>query len=197
MMLPPTPRVVFLRELVREVLRDFPLGRVIVAVDGGSAPGGRGGPFADDLAMVFREAGKDTFRASLSGFHASRAVRFRLGRETPEGYYRDGYDYVALRRVLLDPFRFAGSAGFQTAAFDEERDLPLEARWQTAGPDAVLVIDGEFALRPSLRGEWNASVLLVDAAQEEVYLADADPAAHAWFLVDDADPLAPIGVERA
>lgn len=193
MMLPPTPRVVFLRSVVGEIRRGYPVGRVIVAVDGGTV----GGPFADDLALVFREAGADTFRASLADFHTSRAHRARLGPETPAGYYREAYDYVTLRRVLLDPFRLGGSAGFQTAAFDEERDRPVEARWLTAGRDAVLVIDGEFALRPALRGEWNASILLVDAPQDPVYLEEARPLEHADQVIDSSEPTLPLRVDRA
>ena len=80
MMLPPTPRVLFLRELVAAIRRKAAAGRVVVAVDGGRLDGG----FADDLAAVFREAGADTFRASISDFHSSRAYRTRLGPETPE-----------------------------------------------------------------------------------------------------------------
>ncbi|MFF9563111.1 hypothetical protein ACF1AJ_07175 [Leifsonia sp. NPDC014704] len=193
MMLPPTPRVLFLRSLVGDIRAVSPVGRVIVAVDAGTV----GGPFADDLAAVFRESGADTFRARLADFHNSRAYRTRLGPETEESYYRDSYDYVTLRRVLLDPFRFGGSAGFQTAAFDEERDQPVEARWLTAGQDAVLVVDGEFALRPTLRDAWNASILLVNALQETVYLDDARPLANADHLVDDSEPELPLRVDRA
>ncbi|MGO4536882.1 hypothetical protein [Leifsonia sp. 2MCAF36] len=194
MMLPPTPRVLFLRQLVGAIRRDASAGRVVVAVDSGSGGGGAtsgGVAFADDLAVVFREAGVGSFRASLGSFHNSRAFRSRLGPETPEAYYRDAYDYVALRRVLLDPFRLGGSAGFQTAAFDVVRDQAVEARWLTAGQDAVLVIDGEFPLRPSLRREWNASVLLVDAPQAAAYVEDAHPAEFASYLVDDSEPSHP------
>jgi uridine kinase len=193
MRLPPTPRVRFLRELAQELRQDGRAGRVIVAVDGG--PGGVA--FADDLAAVFEEAGADAFRASMTGFHRSRADRTRLGPETLEGYYRGAYDEVTFRRVLLDPFRLGGSTGFQTAAFDEVRDAPAESRWLTAGPDAVLVLDGEFLLRPTLRDEWNSSVLLVDAPQNPAYLADANPAAHAGALVDESDPALPVRVDAA
>ena len=192
MRLPPTPRVLVLRDIRERVLAAYPLGRVIVAVDGG----GGTASFADDLADVFREAGKDSFRASIGDFHRSRAERTRFGRETAEGYYRDSFDYVTLRRVLLDPFRMAGSTGFQTAAFDEERDLPVESRWETAGQDAVLVIDGEFLLRPELRGEWNASALLVNAPEWAVYEEEARPADAAGILVDDSEPERPLIVER-
>lgn len=189
MRLPPTPRVLFLRELVGEVLRVAPLGRVIVAVDGAGEE-----RFADALAEVFEEAGNDTFRASIADFRRPRADRNRLGPETPESYYRDSYDYRTLRRVLIDPFRLAGSTGFQLAAFDEVRDVPVESRWLTAGPDAVLVLDGEFLLRPALRDRWDASVLVVSAPENAVYEADAHPREHADILVDSADPAHPARV---
>jgi uridine kinase len=192
MMLPPTPRVLALREIVAEVRALAPRGRVIVAVDGG----GGTAAFADDLAAVFREAGSDTHRASVRDFHRSRADRTLLGPETSTGFYRDAFDYVTLRRVLIDPFRMAGSAGFQTAAFDEARDVPLASRWETAGPDAVLVIDGEFLLRPELRREWNASVLLVNAPERAIYAEEARPREVATILVDESDPSAPVRVPR-
>ncbi|GIT81993.1 hypothetical protein LLS1_36620 [Leifsonia sp. LS1] len=192
MRLPPTPRVLLLRDVAGTVRAASPLGRVVVAVDGG----GGTAAFADDLADVFREAGTETFRASIGDFHRSRADRTRLGRETLEDYYRSSFDYVTLRRVLLDPFRLAGSTGFQTAAFDEVRDVPVESRWETAGQDAVLVIDGEFLLRPELRGEWNASVLLVNAPEWEPYEREARPREVADVLVDDADPAHPVRVAR-
>lgn len=192
MRLPPTPRVLLLRDVMGSIRAVAPVGRVIVAVDGG----GGTTAFADGLAEVFREAGVDTFRASIGDFHRPPAERTRFGRETPEDYYRSSFDYVTLRRVLLDPFRLAGSAGFQTAAFDEARDVPVESRWETAGPDAALVIDGEFLLRPELRGEWSASVLLVNAPEWERYEREARPREVADILVDDSDPANPVRVDR-
>lgn len=188
MRLPPTPRVLTLRDIRARVLAGSPVGRIVVAVDGGGGTAG----FADDLAEVFREVGMDAFRASIGDFHRPRAARTRFGPETPEGYYRDSFDYGTLRRVLLDPFRLAGSTGFQTAAFDEKRDVPLESRWETAGPDAVLVLDGEFLLRPELRAEWNTSILLVNTPERALYEADARPGEWASIRVDDGDPAAPV-----
>lgn len=187
MKLPPTPRVLFLRQLVGEVARSYGHGRTIVAVDGVVDTA----RFADDFAEVFREAGYDTFRASMSDFHRPRADRTRLGPESPAEYYRGAFDYTTFRRVLIDPFRMAGSTGFQTAAFDERRDVPIESRWETAGQDAVLVVDGEFLLRPELRGLWHFSVELVNTPQDDVYEADAQPRLWAGALVDDSDPERP------
>ncbi|WP_223695111.1 uridine kinase [Leifsonia poae] len=216
MYLSPTPRILFLRELVGEIARNYGRGRSIVAVDGIDGAGKTS--FADDLAAVFREAGHDAYRASMADFHRPRADRWRLGRESPETFYRDSFDYVTFRRVLVDPFRLAGSAGFQTAAFDVRRDAPIESRWVTAPADAVLIVDGVFLVRPELRGLWNYSILLEvpwdeayarlaerdgvdpdpDALSnvryregQELYFAEADPRQWASALVDNADPAEP------
>jgi uridine kinase len=216
MQLPPTPRVLFLRDLVGEIAHNYGRGRTIVAVDG--IDGSGKSAFADDLAAVFREAGHDAFRASMENFHRPRTERWRLGRESPETFYGDSFDYGTFRRVLIDPFRMAGSTGFQTAAFDVRRDAPIESRWQTAPADAVLIVDGVFLLRPELAGIWNFSVLLEvpwdeayarlsardgvdpdpDALSnaryregQQLYYAEADPRALASALVDNAHPERP------
>jgi uridine kinase len=222
MQLPSTPRIEFLRGLVTEIAHHYGRGRALVAVDGGDAAGGdaAGGDadggdvagsdadgsnaadgsagtasFADDLAAVFREAGHTAFRASIRDFHRSHAERAARGDESPESYYRDAFDYRTLRRVLIDPFRMAGSTGFQTSAFDEQRDAPTQSRWLTAPADAVLIIDGVFLNRPELRDLWNFSILLEDPNMPgrvlEPYFSETDPRAQASAIVDNSAPDAP------
>lgn len=162
MRLPVTPSTTLWRELRGEVRRHYPAGRVIVAVDG--VDGAGKSTFADGLAEVFAETGDAVFRASVDGFHRPRAERYARGRSSPEGYYRDSYDYATFRRVLIDPFRdgaqTAGATGFQLAAFDVVRDAPEESQWVSAPRDAVLVVDGIFLHRPELRALWDWSLWL-------------------------------------
>lgn len=92
--------------------------------------------------------------------------------------------------MLLDPFKLGGSTGFVLAGYDGVRDEARQARWRTAGRDALLLVDGPFALRPELRGAWSASIRLdtqeppVDAS----YRASTDPKRIAGILVDVRDP---------
>jgi len=185
MRLPVTPTTTLWRELRDRVRRRNAAGRVVVAVDGLDGAGKT--VLADGLAEVFAETGDAVFRASIDGFHRPRAERYALGRRSPEGFYRDSYDYATFRRVLIDPFRdgaqTAGSTGFQLAAFDVARDAPVESQWVTAPLDAVLVVDGIFLHRPELRDLWDWSVWL-DVPFEVSYArmalrdgSDYDPAA--------------------
>ena len=197
-----------LEALAAEILHSYRRGRTIVAVDGVDGAGMT--RFADDLAVAIRDAGADVFRASLDSFHRPRALSYARGRDSAEGYYRDSFDYSVLRRVLLEPFRLAGSAAFVTAAFDVARDAAVAPRWITGPADAMLVIDGVFLHRPELRGLWNYSIWLdvptdVAVARLEerdgasdpttrytggqaLYLAEADPRAAADAIIDNSDP---------
>jgi uridine kinase len=181
MRLPVTPTTTLWRGLRDRVRRQNAGGRVIVAVDGLDGAGKT--VFADGLAEVFAETGDAVFRASIDGFHRPRSERYLRGRNSPEGFYRDSFDYATFRRVLIDPFldgaQTAGTTGFQLAAFDVVRDAPVESQWVTAPLDAVLVVDGIFLHRPELRDLWDWSIWLdvpVDMTFARMALRDgSDP----------------------
>ncbi len=145
-------------EVARVVQARSPRGRRILAVDGRDGVGKT--HFADALHVAFARAGVQSFRASLDDFHQPRERRHRQGRDSWKGYYEDAYDLELVDRVLLQPFRMGGSTGFMTKAFDLETDAPVEMDWRTAGPDAVLILDGVFLLRPAFRGRWHFVVRL-------------------------------------
>ncbi|HXD60719.1 MAG TPA: uridine kinase [Lacisediminihabitans sp.] len=188
--------------LAKEILHNYGRGRAIVAIDGGSDAGTR--DFADDLAATVRTLGHEAFRASIDDFQAPRSLRERSGRFSASARYQDGYDYSLLQRVLLDPFRATSGTGFVLAAFDAARDAPFPSKWTTAGPDALLIVDGVFLHRPELAGFWNYSVWLEtperpqpevdseerrrDVAADALYLAEVTPRGKAMAILDNSDP---------
>jgi uridine kinase len=181
MRLPITPATTLWRSLRDEVRHNYRAGRVIIAIDGVDGAGKT--TFADGFAETFAENGVAVYRASIDDFHRPRAERYARGRTSPEGFYRDSFDYATFRRVLVDPFRdgtqTSGTTGFQLAAFDVVRDTPVETQWVTAPRDAVLIIDGIFLNRPELRGLWDWSAWLevpFDVAYARMALRDGcDP----------------------
>ena len=200
-----------------EFAHNYRLGRTSLAIDG---PDGAGKTrFADDLALAFRRAGFEVFRASVDDFHRPRELRYLQGRYSPEGYYRDAFDYSLFRRALLEPFRMGGSTGFQLRGFDLARDIPMESDWTTGPGDAILIVDGVFLQRAELRGMWNYSIWLdapldvrlarmgdrdgsdLDPQAESnqryigaqrLYVRDTHPNTAASAIVDNTDPDAPV-----
>jgi uridine kinase len=149
----------------------------VIGVDG--FPGSGASGIADDLAAVFDEGGTPAFRASMGDFLKPRTAR---------GAGDQAYDETTFRRVLLDPWRLAGSTGFQTAAFDAARDVPALSEWKTAPADAVLIVDGAYLLG-GLKGIWHF-LLYVDAraAQpDDAYLVSETPFFQASAVIDNSD----------
>jgi len=177
-----------IRALADELLQNYSHGRILVGIDGADDAGKT--VFADDLATELRSRGHEAFRASMDDFHRPRALRDAQGRDLADGFYEDSFDYSAFRRVLLGPFRLAGSTGFQLRFFDLKRDVPFDADWTTGPADAFLIVDGLFLLRPELAGIWNFSVWLdapTDGLGQERYQREVSPRTAASAIIDNTD----------
>lgn len=109
---------------------------------------------------------RTVIRASIDGFHRPRFDRYRRGRDSPEGYYRDSFDYDALKNVLLDPLCPGGSRRYRTAVFDVCADSAFEASEQVAPNDAVLLFDGVFLLRAELAPFCDFSIFVAITSEE-------------------------------
>ena len=144
-----------LAELVLRVERPHP---VRVAIDGPDAAGKT--ILADELAPLIARSGRPVIRASIDGFHRPRQARIARGPESPEGYFRDSFDYPALWAVLLDPLGPGGNREFRRRVFDFRADVPVAAPIEIAPADAVLVFDGVFLLRRELVDLWDFSVFV-------------------------------------
>ncbi|HTI54038.1 MAG TPA: hypothetical protein VMC04_07380 [Verrucomicrobiae bacterium] len=137
----------------------LPATRIVrVGIDGVDGAGKT--TLADELRDRLAESGRPVIRASVDGFHHPKPVRYRRGRSSPEGFYRDSYDYAALRRLLLDPLGPGGTGRFRRAIFDVDADHPVDAPEERAMPGSILLLDGIFLHRPELRDTWDFSVFL-------------------------------------
>jgi uridine kinase len=180
--------------LAAEIVHNYGVGRVIVAVDGASTTGT--GTLADGLAEQLRTDGRRVFRASIADFHRPRAARDDPGAESPKAYYAEAFNYSVFRRVLIDPFRASGSTGFVLAAYDAKREVAIQPKWMTAGPDAILIVDGTFLNRRELAGLWNYSIFVeapaegstVETEADALYAAEVRPRSAAVAIIDNADP---------
>jgi uridine kinase len=158
----PTPLSAERRAVLEHVADRIPTrsdGRCVrVAVDG---PDGSGKTtFADHLADVVRASGRTVVRISLDDFHHVRAVRYRRGRASPDGFWRDSYNYVRFGADVLEPFGPGGSRRYRIAAHDLATDAVLDPAPRTAEPGTVLVVDGLFLHRDELFAAWDRSVFL-------------------------------------
>ncbi len=207
-------------EMLRQVaatLLDLPAPAVLrVGIDGVDGAGKTF--FADELAPLLDASGRRSIRASVDGFHNPRAIRYRLGKQSPEGFFRDSYNYPKLREVLLEPLSPGGSGRFRRAIFDHRVDAPVTVAEEQAAAGDILLFDGIFLHRPELRGYWDFSIFLdvafdisiprgaqrdggppaLDAPEnhryiegQRLYLRECDPKRHATLVINNDDLASP------
>ncbi|GAA0897513.1 uridine kinase [Virgisporangium aurantiacum] len=183
-----------------------------VGIDGPDASGKTF--FADGLAATLRERGRPVVRVSVDDFHHVRAVRYRLGRASPEGFWLHAFDYGRLRTDVLDPLAPGGSRRYRPRAHDLATDAVLHPEPIIAPPGAVVIVDGLFLHRDELRAAFDLTVFLdvpfeVTAQRlahrdgivgpdlhryveaQRIYFAACAPRARATILIDNTDPAIP------
>jgi len=150
----------FISELSDWLLERRPRGRAFrIGIDGMACAGKS--RFADALsASVSARTDAKPMRLSLDDFHAPAAVRYRRGRGSAEGYYRDCFENRRFRTEVLDPLeRDRYPVVVPAAVFDYRTDRPMD-RTATVEVSAVVIVDGLFLLRPELSGGWDMVLLL-------------------------------------
>jgi uridine kinase len=147
-----------------------------VAIDGVDTAGKT--RLADELAAEVVGRGRAVLRATIDRFHNPRALRYRLGHDSPRGCYLDTFDLPALRQKLLDPLGPGGSRRVQTEHFDLHADRPVDSPSVLVALDTILLFDGVFLQRPELAGAWdlvlfvrvNFETVLARAVQRDAVL---------------------------
>ena len=132
---------------------------VLVAVDGVDGSGKT--TFADELAGVLRASGRfdEVVRASVDGFHHPREHRHALGR-TGETFWSRSFDYPALLRELVTPWRTGPGSSYRVAVHDVDAERPLDLPAAVVPERGLLLVDGIFTQRDELREHWDLTVLL-------------------------------------
>ena len=210
------PRHEVLQTLAARLSRSATRGVLRVAIDGVDGAGKT--HLADELAAPLEASGRSTIRASVDGFHNPTALRYRRGRDSPEGFFRDSYDYDKLKAVLLDPLSPGGSGRYRVAVFDHRSDEPVQLPERIAAVGQTLLLDGISLHRPEFRDYWDCSIFLQVAfsvsiprgAQrgegspdvmspanqryvrgQELYLASCDPMSCATVVINNDDLASP------
>jgi uridine kinase len=210
-----------LNTVARHIVRLSADPVVRVGIDGVDGAGKT--TFADELADVLRTSGRPVIRASVDGFHNPKQLRYQRGRSSPNGYFKDSYNYAALKALLLDPLSPGGSGRYRVAVFDHSTDLPVSAPEKEAEPSSVLLFDGIFLHRPELCHYWDASIFLqvgVDISVsrcarrdgsspdpkaaanrryvegQSLYLTTCEPATRATMTIDNNNLSAPVLVTK-
>lgn len=130
----------------------------LVAVDGVDGSGKT--TFAARLADAYAAAGRPAHVVHEDDFLNPRSVRYRLGRDSPKGYFLDSYDLRALAASVLDPLAAERDWRIVPRVFDHRTDTPVAAEPVAVAGGAVVIVEGMFLHRDELFERWDLSVFL-------------------------------------
>jgi uridine kinase len=145
-----------------------------VGIDGITASGKS--TFARELAAHLRASGRQIIYTTIDGFHNPKLVRYKRGRQSPEGYFFDAYNYTSIIDGLLVPLGKGGNLRYFTKAFDLYSDQEIVPEFQPASKDAIVIVDGSFALRKELYSYWDYKLYLkvpFEVAEERASVRDS------------------------
>lgn len=143
----------FLIEEISKINKPHPIR---IAIDGVDASGKT--TLANQLTQFLMHKGVSVIRASIDGFHNPKEVRYRFGSGSPEGYYKNSFNYKLLKEYLLIPLGENGSLKYKTAIYDSKTESEVPQNYKEALNDALLIFDGVFLLRPEIREYWDYSI---------------------------------------
>lgn len=121
---------------------------------------------SQELAYILAASGRQIIQASLDAFHLPKSVRYRLGPDSPEGYYLHSFNYEDLRACLLIPLGPTGNLRYQLEIYDYRKDHPVQHESRRAETNAILLFDGVFLLRPEIINDWDFSIFLKVSFEE-------------------------------
>lgn len=131
---------------------------VLVAVDGVDGSGKT--TFAAQLRDGYRSHDRGVHVVHLDDFLNPRAVRYRRGRDSPEGFFLDSYDLSGFARYVLEPLAPGGTRFVTQRLFDYRSDAPRDDPPVQVGRGDVVIVEGMFLHRDELVDTWDLSVFL-------------------------------------
>lgn len=128
----------------------------VVAIDGFDAAGKT--RLSKELVFPLRRKGRQVLPVSLDDYQNPTQVRYRRGRNSPEGYYYDSFNYEAFIENVLKPLRDDGNRRIRRTLFSISTNMEINSDYESVNEDAIVLCDGIFLMRPELMDYWDITM---------------------------------------
>lgn len=123
--------------------------------------------FAHTLAdSISKKTNRQIVKISVDGFHNSENQRYKKGRNSPEGYRYDSFNFNVFEEEVLKSLNFS-SPRFIPVIFDYKTNTPIERKPEKVSADAIILIEGIFLFQKKLLDYFDYTIFL-DASFEVI-----------------------------
>ncbi len=130
----------------------------LVAIDGLDAAGKT--RIAKELVFPLRRSKRQVISVSLDEFQNPSPIRYRRGRESPEGYYYDAFNYESYIESVIMPLQPGGNRQIRRNLINLNASLDTQPNYEPVSDDAIILCDGVFLMRPELFDFWNIRIFV-------------------------------------
>jgi len=140
-----------------------------VAIDGIDAAGKT--KLSKELIFPLKRSRRPIIQVSLDNFHNPTQIRYRRGKDSPEGYYYDSFNYPALIENVLEPISPGGNRKIKKVLFNLISNAVIDSEFEIVDENAIVLFDGIFLMRPELIHFWDVSIFVDISLDTAMYRA--------------------------
>ncbi len=144
--------------LAKDIIAQTKDGVFKVGIDGVDGAGKT--YFGEELTEALKPYNISLIRSSTDFFHHPRKVRYRLGKDSPQGFFLDSFNYPKMKELLLDPISRGKGSLYYEQYFNHRTNQIEKSEAKKVEGKAILVFDGIFLHREELRDYWDFSIFL-------------------------------------
>ena len=115
--------------------------------------------FAKEFCNFIRRQNKKAILCSVDNFHNPKEERYKKGKDSPDGFYLDSYNYSRFKNNLLEPFK-KGQGNYLEGIYDVSSESQIPFTLKPVPENAILVVEGIFLQRPELISYWDLKIYL-------------------------------------
>lgn len=140
-----------------------------VAIDGIDAAGKT--KLTKELIFPLKRSRRQVIQISLDNFHNPTHIRYRRGKDSPEGYYYDSFNYESLIENVLNPISPGGNRKIKRVLFNLISNSVIDSDYEVVDENAIILFDGIFLMRPELVQFWDVSIFVDISLDTAMYRA--------------------------